>query len=63
MGFLVRFVAEILEFYEEVIRTKDVAEAQKGLEGLVVTTGIHQISHLSVATGGETDESFCVGRQ
>ncbi len=44
MGLLMRFVPEILELYVEIMRTEDVAEAEKGVGGVVGATGVDESS-------------------
>ncbi len=61
VGLLVRFVAEVLQLYIEVIGTEDLAEAEEGGAGVVVAAGVDEVAHLAVAAGGEADESLGVG--
>ena len=62
VGLLVRFVAEVLQLYVEVIGAEDVAEAKERAEGVVVAAGVDEVAHLAVTAAGEADESFGVGR-
>jgi hypothetical protein len=62
-GFLVRFVAEVLELDVKVRRAEDVAEADKSGEGVGEATAVDKIAHLSMAAGGEADEPPSVGAQ
>ena len=60
-GFTVGLVAEVLQFHIEVPGAEDVAEPEEGGAGLAVAALVHQVADLTVAAGGEADESLGVG--
>jgi glutathione-regulated potassium-efflux system ancillary protein KefF len=61
MRFLVRLVAEVLQFYVEMIGAEDGAKTEEGGLGVGVAAGVDEISHLAVAAAGEADEPLGVG--
>ena len=63
MGFLVGDVAEVLQFYVEVIGPEYVAEVKEGLGRVGISAGVDQIAHLAVTAAGEADEFRGMGAQ
>ncbi len=63
VGLLVGLVAEVLEFYIEVVGAEDVAEAEERGAGFVVAAGVDEVAHLAVAAAGEADQTLGVRTQ
>jgi hypothetical protein len=60
VGFLVRFVAEVLQLYIEMVEAEYLAELEERDESVAVAAGVDEIAHLTVAAAGEADEAVGV---
>jgi hypothetical protein len=58
-----RLVAEILQFYEEIIGPENVAQAKQRNTSLCEVTLIDQIANLAMPAGSKADDAWSVGAQ
>jgi hypothetical protein len=57
-GLSVRLVAEVLQFYKEVMRAEDLTKNVERTLCILVSAGIHEPAHLAVPAPGQADEAL-----